>query len=148
MKFLGYRHRLPIHKKCHRPSLLRRTQPLMHFVHESEVGMKTLFYLTTLAKVFSTVRLIIRPNRMCDSLRAGRSGDRITEGGGLARFSAPAQTGPGTQPASCTMGTGSFPVIKRPGRGVDHPLSYSADVKERVALHLYSPSGSSWPVLG
>jgi hypothetical protein len=26
-----------------------------------------------------------------------------------ARFSAPVQTGPGAHPASCTMGTGSFP---------------------------------------
>jgi len=32
-------------------------------------------------------------------------------------FSAPVQTGPGAQPASCTMGTGSFPGVKS-GRGV------------------------------
>jgi hypothetical protein len=30
------------------------------------------------------------------------------------------------------MGTGSFPGVKRPGRGVDHPPSSSAEVKERV----------------
>ena len=36
---------------------------------------------------------------------------------GGARFSAPVQTGPGAHPASCTMGTGSFPGIKS-GRGV------------------------------
>ena len=34
-----------------------------------------------------------------------------------ARFSAPVQTGPGAHPASCTMGTGSFPGVKS-GRGV------------------------------
>ena len=34
-----------------------------------------------------------------------------------ARFSAPVQTGPGAHPASCTMGTGSFPGVKT-GRGV------------------------------
>jgi hypothetical protein len=34
-----------------------------------------------------------------------------------ARFSAPVQTGPGTHPASCTMGTGSFPGVNI-GRGV------------------------------
>ena len=28
-----------------------------------------------------------------------------------ARFSAPAQTGPGAHPASCTMGTGCFPGL-------------------------------------
>jgi len=37
-----------------------------------------------------------------------------------ARFSAPVQTGPGAHPASCTMGTGSFPGDKeRPGRDSD-----------------------------
>ena len=38
-----------------------------------------------------------------------------------ARFSAPVQTGPGDQTASCTMGTGYSSGAKRPGRGVDHP---------------------------
>jgi hypothetical protein len=42
----------------------------------------------------------------------------------------------------------SFPGVKRPGRDVDLPPSYSAEVKERVELYLYSPSGPSWPVLG
>jgi len=37
-----------------------------------------------------------------------------------ARFSSPFQTGPGSHPASHTMGTGSFPCFKRPGRVVDH----------------------------
>ena len=64
-----------------------------------------------------------------------------------ARFSAPVQTGPGAYPASCTMGTGFFPGVKRPGRGVDHPPSYSAEVKERVGLCLYSTSGPSWPLI-
>ena len=65
------------------------------------------------------------------------------------RFSAPVQTGPGTQPASYEMGNGvSFPEVKRPGGGVDHPPSSSAEVKERVELHLYSPSGPLWPVIG
>jgi len=38
-----------------------------------------------------------------------------------ARFSAPVQTSPGAHPASFTMGTGSLPRVKRPGRCVDHP---------------------------
>ena len=41
-----------------------------------------------------------------------------------AVFSAPVQTGPGAHPASCTMGTGSFPGVKS-SRGVTltpHPL--------------------------
>jgi hypothetical protein len=64
------------------------------------------------------------------------------------RFFTAVQTGPGAHPASCTMGTGSFPGVKRPGHGVDHPPTSSAEVKERVELYLYSPSGPSWPVLG
>jgi hypothetical protein len=45
------------------------------------------------------------------------------------------------------MGTGSFPGVKWPDRGVDLPTLSSAEVNEKVELYLYS-SGSSWPVLG
>ena len=38
-----------------------------------------------------------------------------------SRYSTPVQTYPGVHPASSTMGTGSFPGVKRLGRGVDHP---------------------------
>ena len=38
--------------------------------------------------------------------------------------------------------------VKRPGRGDYHPLPPSTEVKERVELYLYSPSGPSWPVVG
>ena len=38
--------------------------------------------------------------------------------------------------------------LKRPGYGVNHPLPSSAEVKERVALYLYSASGPSWFVIG
>jgi hypothetical protein len=79
------------------------------------------------------------------SPRAGQSGDRILVG---AAFSAPVQTGPGAHPASYTMGTGSFPGVKRPGCGVDHPTPSNAEVKERVEVYFYFSSGPSWPVLG
>ena len=46
------------------------------------------------------------------------------------------------------MGTGSFPGVKRPGRGVDHPQPSSAEVEGRVELYICRPSESSWPVLG
>ena len=84
--------------------------------------------------------------RLTDPLRAGRSGDRITLS---TRFSAPVQTVPGTHPASYTVGTGSFPGVKRPGawRWPSTPPS-SAEVKERVELYLYYTSGLSWPVIG
>ena len=42
----------------------------------------------------------------------------------------------------------TFPGVKRPGRGVNQPPPSSAEVKERVELYLYSPSGPSCPVLG
>jgi hypothetical protein len=49
-------------------------------------------------------------------------------------------------PASCTIDTGSFPGVKRPGRGTDHPSPSSAEDKGRVQLYTYSPSWPSWPV--
>jgi hypothetical protein len=47
-----------------------------------------------------------------------------------------------------TMGSGSFPGIKRPGRGADHPPPSKSRGHKRVGLYLYSPSGSQWPVIG
>ena len=49
-------------------------------------------------------------------------------------FSTTVHTGPGVRPASYTMGTGSFPGVKRPGRGVDDPPPYRAKAKERIEL--------------
>ena len=66
-------------------------------------------------------------SRYSDSLRTGRSEDRIPVG---ARFSAPVQTGPGAYPAYGTMGTGSLPGVKRPGRGVDHPPHLAPRLKK------------------
>ena len=80
-----------------------------------------------------------------DSLRDGRSEDSMPVG---SRFSTTLQTGPGAHPTFYTMGTGSFPGVKWPVRGVDHPPPHSAEVKERVELYLYSTPGPSWPVIG
>ena len=74
------------------------------------------------------------------------SGNESRWGG--TRFSAPVQPGPGVYPASCTMSTGSFPGVKRPGRGADYPPPSKCRGHERVELYLYSPSGPSWPVIG
>ena len=41
-----------------------------------------------------------------------------------------------------------FPRVKRSGRGVNHPLPCSAEVKERVELYQYPPSVPSWPLPG
>jgi len=53
-----------------------------------------------------------------------------------ARFSAPLQTGPGAHPASYTMGNESFPGVKQPVNGIDHPPPYGVKVKERIELYL------------
>ena len=76
------------------------------------------------------------PGELCrysNSLRAGRSGDRIPV---EARFSAPVQTGPGAHPAFYTTGTGSFPGVKRPGLGVYHPPHLVSRLKEGTAITL------------
>jgi hypothetical protein len=64
-----------------------------------------------------------------------------------ARFFSSVQTGLGNHAASYKMSTGSFPGVKRPGRGVNHPPPSSAEVKERVEIYLYSPSVTSWQVI-
>jgi len=64
----------------------------------------------------------------------------------IARFSAPVQTGPGAHPASCTMGTRSFPGVKS-GRGMTltpHPLLVPWSRKGRAIPLL--PLWTVWPV--
>ena len=78
-------------------------------------------------------------------LRAGRSGDRIPVG----RDFPPVQTGPGTHPASCTMGTGPLPGVKY-GRGVlltTHPLLVPRSWKSR-AIPLPTLWATTGPVTG
>jgi len=65
--------------------------------------------------------------------RAGRSGDRIPVGIKIFR----------TRPdwfLYYTRGAGTLPGVRRSGR--------DGEVKERVELKLYTPSGSSWLVNG
>jgi hypothetical protein len=73
-------------------------------------------------------------SRYSDSLRAGRSGDRILVGGGRD-FLKPVQTGPEAHSASCTMGTGSFPGVKQPGRGAYQPCGPQSPVIVRTVLN-------------
>ena len=66
--------------------------------------------------------------------------------GEVATFFTPVQTGLAAQ--LHTRGTGPFPGVKQPGCGDDYPHPSSARVKETAHLYIYSPSGTSWPVLG
>ena len=89
-------------------------------------------------KLVMTKKLDLSLSTPANSLRAGRSGDRIPVGG---RYSAPVQTGPGAHPASYTMGTESFPGVKRPGLGVDHPPHLAPRLKKEYSY-------TSTPLLG
>jgi len=73
-----------------------------------------MFIIVSLQKIIQVGQL----SQYSDSLRAGRSGDRIPV---RARFSAPVQADSGAHPASYTMVTWSLSGVERPGRGVDHP---------------------------
>ena len=104
-----------------------------------------------------TIRLALKTFYIKDVLWAGiaQSVQRLGTGwkfrgsnpGERARFSAPVQTCPGAHPASYEMGTGSFPGVKRPQRGVDHPPLSSAEV-QIWSYTTTPPSQASWPVLG
>ena len=70
-------------------------------------------------------------------LQAGRSGIE-------SRWGRDFQTGPGAHPASCKMGTGSFPEVKC-GRGVlltTHPLLVPRSWKSTAIGYLYPASGA------
>jgi len=63
------------------------------------------------------------------------SADRTPVGGETSRTSLNTAW---AHPASNTMGTGSFPGVQRPVRGLNHLVPYSAKVKEEIQLYLYS----------
>jgi len=47
------------------------------------------------------------------------------------------------------MGIGSlFPGVKQQGHGIDHLPPSGAEVKERIELYIFSPSGPSCSVPG
>jgi len=73
--------------------------------------------------------------------RYGLDGPEIRLPVGSEIFPYPSRPALGAHPASYTMSIGSFPGVKRPGRGADHQLPSSAEVKERVwaipLLHLW-----------
>ena len=80
--------------------------------------------------------MVIGPGRLSrysESLRAGRSGDRIPL---EAKYSAPVQTGPGAHQPHVRV-LGSFPRVKRPVRAADHPPSLTT---VKVTKYSYTPT--------
>ena len=65
-----------------------------------------------------------------------------SSGGGGERYSPPVQTDPETHPASTTIGTGSFPGVKRPGRGDNHPTHLAPKLKKEYGYTFTPPLGS------
>jgi hypothetical protein len=84
--------------------------------------------------------LMGRDSAVCIAIRYMLDGPGIEPRWG-ARFSAPVQTGPEAHPASYTLGTGSSPGLKRPGRGVDHPPHIMTRLKKEYSYTPAPPLG-------
>ena len=62
-----------------------------------------------------------------------------------ARFSAPVHAGPGAHPACYTKGTGSFPVVERPGGDVNHSPHLAPRLKKEQRYASTPPLGLRGP---
>jgi len=97
--------------------------------------------------IFSpTLRVVGRDSSVGIATRYGLEGPGIESRWGRD-FPHPSRSFLGAHPASYTMGTGSFPGVKRPGRSVDHPLHLAPRLKKEYS-YTYSSPGPSCPVLG
>jgi hypothetical protein len=80
-----------------------------------------------------------------DSLQAGRTIQGSNpHGGDIFRTSLDRPWGPFSLPYNKYRV--SFPRVKRPGRGVNHPPPSSAEIKEQVERYLHSPTEPSWSI--
>jgi hypothetical protein len=116
------------------PWSFESTQILRSYSITYETILNTLMFFTCFDK------------RYDKSIRAEPSGDRIPVGGKIFHTRPDRPWGP-----SSLLYNGhrvSFPGVRWPGRGVNHPPPSSAEDEERVELYLYTSSRSSWPVLG
>jgi len=81
-----------------------------------------------------------------DTLQAERSGDRIPEGDEISPTHPDQPWGPHS--LLYNWYRVSFPGVKRPWRGADHPPPSSAEVKKNYSCISTHPSGPSWQVTG
>ena len=94
------------------------------------VCMYVYMYVCMYVCVYVCIVIIVGRNSAVGiATRYGMGGPGIESRWGV-RFSAPVQTDPGAHRASYTIGTGSFPGVKWPGRGVDHPLHLELRLKK------------------
>ena len=101
---------------------------------------------------YSPVRILMFPRIFC-CVTAGEGAGiaqsvRGSNPGGRRDFPHPSRPVLGPTHPPVQWAPGLSRGLKRPGRGSDHPPPSSAEVKERVELYLYSPSGPQWPVIG
>ena len=122
----------------------------LHTRHIKDVPILLLSKINVILKFTLPVT---KSYKFSEKIRIAQSVQRLATGlavrgwnPGGARYSAPVQTGPGPHPTSCTMGTALFPGGKAAGAWRWSPTPYSAHVKERVELYLYS--ALSWQVIG
>ena len=119
---------------------MRHRTLLLYYTNILKFNFEVITTMNIKIRVFLVVT-VVRDDSVGITTSYGLDGPGFEPRWGGARFYAPVQTGPGTHAAFCTMGTWSFPGVKRPGRGVDHPPPSSAEVKERVELYFYSSPG-------
>jgi hypothetical protein len=84
---------------------------------------------------FLLVRIVDRDSSVGIATRYGMDGPGNQNPVGAINPS-PVQTGPAAHPASYTMGIGSFPGVKRPGRGCNYPPHLAPSLKK---AYIYTP---------
>jgi hypothetical protein len=75
-------------------------------------------FVTTTTTTTTTTSIVGRNSVVDIATRYGLDGPESNPGRGEIFRTLPDR--PWGSPASCSMDTGSFPGVKRPGRGVDH----------------------------
>jgi len=90
--------------------------------------------------------LKLKASQHSESLRTGRSADRIPAGEGIFCTRPDRPWNSPIPPYNAHWV--SFPGVKPPGRGVNNPPQSMAKIKERAELYIYNPCGQPWLVLG